>query len=159
MSNQVPGQMAGQMAPGNGQNLGNGHAPQGNRFVSGPQGILAMQGQMGQGNGQNFGNGQNYNQGHGQMGQGQGQGHGQGYGSGPQQGNGNFNRGVGRLRDFHMVLIILPLMMTSIEPTCLINMAAVVAASNMGSDDDYFDNVYLLVQMVAAHARGYGRDV
>lgn len=140
MSNQVPGQMAGQMAPGNGQNFGNGHAPQGNQFVSGPQGMPPMQGQMGQGNVQNYGNGQNYNQSQGQMGQGQGQGNGQGYGSGPQQGNGNFNQGHQDNYDFGQRPDYIAADDDFYESSASINMAAVAAASNMGSDDDYFDD-------------------
>lgn len=141
---QMQGQMQGQMAPGNGQNFGNGHAPQGNKFVSGPQGMPPMQGQMGQGNGQNFGNGQNYNQSQGQMGQGQGQGHGQGngqgYANGSQQGNGNFNQGHQDNYDFGQRPDYIAADDDFYESSASINMAAVAAASNMGSDDDYFDD-------------------
>lgn len=136
MSGQMNGQMQGQMAPGNGQNFGNGHAPQGNQFVSGPQGMPPMQGQRGLGNVQNFGNGQNYNQGQGQMGQGQGQ----GYGSGPQQGNGNFNQGHQDNYDFGQRPDYIAADDDFYESSASINMAAVAAASNMGSDDDYFDD-------------------
>ena len=140
MQGQMSNQMPGQMAPGNGQNFGNGHAPQGNQFVSGPQGMPPMQGQMGQGNVQNFGNGQNYNQSQGQMGQGQGQGQGQGYGSGPQQGNGNFNQGHQDNYDFGQRPDYIAADDDFYESSASINMAAVAAASNMGSDDDYFDD-------------------
>ncbi len=140
MQGQMNGQMAGQMAPGNGQNFGNGHAPQGNQFVSGPQGMPPMQGQMGQGNGQNFGNGQNYNQSQGQMGQGQGQGQGQGYANGSQQGNGNFNQGHQDNYDFGQRPDYIAADDDFYESSASINMAAVAAASNMGSDDDYFDD-------------------
>ena len=136
MSNQMPGPMNGQMAPGNGQNFGNGHAPQGNQLVSGPQGMPPMQGQMGQDNVQNFGNGQNYNQSQGQM----GQGNGQGYGSGPQQGNGNFNQGHQDNYDFGQRPDYIAADDDFYESSASINMAAVAAASNMGSDDDYFDD-------------------
>ena len=135
MPGQMNGQMQGQMAPGNRQNFGNGDAPQGNQFVSGPQGMPPMQGQMGQGNVQNFGNGQNYNQGQGQMGQGQGQ----GYGSGPQQGNGNFNQGHQDNYDFGQRPDYIAADDDFYESSASINMAAVAAAS-MGSDDDYFDD-------------------
>lgn len=136
---QMQGQMQGQMAPGNGQNFGNGHAPQGNQFVSGPQGMPPMQGQMGQGNVQNFGNGQNYNQSQGQMGQGHGQGNGQGYANGSQQGNGNFNQGHQDNYDFGQRPDYIAADDDFYESSASINMAA-VAASNMGSDDDYFDD-------------------
>lgn len=129
MSNQVPGQMA----PGNGQNFGN-------QFGSGPQGMPPMQGQMGQGNVQNFGNGQNYNQGQGQMGQGHGQGNGQGYANGSQQGNGNFNQGHQDNYDFGQRPDYIAADDDFYESSASINMAAVAAASNMGSDDDYFDD-------------------
>ena len=136
MNGQMSNQMAGQMAPGNGQNLGN-------QFVSGPQGMPPMQGQKGQGNGQNFGNGQNYNQSQGQMGQVQG--HGQGYGSGPQQGNGNFNQGHQDNYDFGQRPDYIAADDDFYESSASINMAAVAAASNMGSDDDYFDDATFAV--------------
>ena len=136
MQVQMSKQMPGHMAPGNGQNFGNGHAPQGNQFVSGPQGMPPMQGQMGQGNGQNLGNGQNYNQSHGQMGQGQGQ----GYGNGPQQGNGNFNQSHQDNYDFGQRPDYIAADDDFYESSASINISAVAAASNMGSDDDYFDD-------------------
>lgn len=136
MPGQMNGQMQGQMVLGNGQNFGNGDAPQGNQFVSGSQGMPPMQGHMGQGNVKNFGNGQNYNQSQGQMGQGQGQ----GSGSGPQQGNGNFNQGQQDNYDFGQRPDYITADDDFYESSASINMAAVAAASNMGSDDDYFDD-------------------
>lgn len=131
MNGQMAGQMNGQKAPGNGQNFGN-------QFVSGPQGMPPMQGQMGQGNVQNFGNGQNYNQGQRQMGPGQGQG--QGYDNGPQQGNGNFSQYHQDNYDFGQRPDYIAADDDFYESSASINISAVAAASNMGSDDDYFDD-------------------